>query len=322
MRYYEPLPRIVPMAITDFEIPLDHQQHMMVSPQTLLVNQQQHLLMDHHDIQLHVFGMWFGFVFSAVMVAYFVVGMADSLRKLERKLASAREQSLRNERVVALGTLAAGAAHEMGTPLGTMAILIHDMEDEFACSNNPDKRMKMKILRDQVDRCKAALSVMSASAGELRAESGRKMPVARYIDEVVDDWRKQRLRTPLHYLKTGYEPSPSILAERTLTHALVNILNNASDVSPERIELKARWTPQYATLEILDEGPGIPPAIFATLGKDPVSSKKEHGLGVGLFLAFSAIERLGGKIHMQARPDDHRGTLTRIILPLSEYAGD
>jgi len=315
MRYYEPLPRIVPMTLGEISVPADHQQH-------LLVSQQQHLMMDHHDIQLHVFGMWFGFVFSAVLVAYFVVGMADSLRKLDRKLAYEREQALRNERVVALGTLAAGAAHEMGTPLGTMAILVHDLEKEYqAHSHSQDLCLKMKILREQVNRCKSALSVMSASAGALRAESGRIMAVSRYLDEVAAAWREQDRPTTLHYLKTGYEPSPGILAERTLTHALVNILNNAADVSPQRIDLRARWTPEYAILDILDEGPGIAPAVFASLGKDPVSSKKEHGLGVGLFLAFSAIERLGGKIDMQAR-QDRRGTWTRITLAMTSQAGE
>ncbi len=303
MLYYEPLPLIVPMTLAD--VPQQHDHHVM---------------MDHDDIRVHVFGMWFGFVFSAVLVAYFVVGMADSLRKLDRKLANVREQALRNERVVALGTLAAGAAHEMGTPLGTMAILIHDMEKEYQHAGSEELYQKMKILREQVNRCKAALSVMSASAGAVRAESGRIMPISRYIDEVVASWQQQGLVTELDYRKLGFEPSPNILAERTLTHALINILNNSSDASPHGIKLRIRWTFQYAIMDILDEGPGISPAISATLGKDPVSSK-EHGLGVGLFLAFAAIERLGGKIEMQARTDK-RGTLTRLTLLLSQETGD
>ncbi len=179
---------------------------------------------------------------------------------------------------------------------------------------------KMKILREQVNRCKEALSVMSASAGEMRAESGHVMPVSRYLDEVVESWRQQqRPGSSLDYVKQGYEPSPNILAERTLTHALVNILNNAADVSPERIELRARWTFEYVILGIHDEGPGIAPAVSARLGKAPVSSK-EHGLGVGLFLAFAAIERLGGRIEMLPR-EEGSGTLTRITLPLTD-SGD
>ncbi len=302
MLYYEPLPLIIPMTFNDVAL---HDHHVM---------------MDHDDIRVHVFGMWFGFVFSAVLVAYFVVGMADSLRKLDRKLSNAREQSLRNERVVALGTLAAGAAHEMGTPLGTMAILIHDMEKEYEHSHSQELYQKMKILREQVNRCKAALSVMSASAGAIRAESGRIMPISRYIEEIVATWRQQGLDTELDYVKTGFEPSPNILAERTLTHAIINIMNNSSDASPQGIKLRVRWTIEYAIFEILDEGPGISPAISATLGKDPVSSK-EHGLGVGLFLAFAAIERLGGKIKMQPRTDK-RGTLTRITLPVTGATGE
>lgn len=293
--YYQPLPEIQAVTLPS-DVPL-----------------MAHTYLEHHDIQLHVFGMWFGFVFSAVLVAYFVVEMANTLRERERRLAEAREQALRSERVVALGTLAAGAAHEMGTPLGTMAILIHELEQEYHAKEFESLREKMQILRTQVSRCKNALSVMSASAGEARAEEGRAMLLTRYLDEVVESWRQQKSTATLEYrFRTRTRP-PSIIAELTLTHALINILNNAAEVSPQKITLDARWSQELATIEITDQGPGIAPALSAHLGKAPITTK-EHGLGVGLFLAFSTIERLGGSIAML--PSREGGTRTVITLPL------
>ncbi|WP_348758847.1 ATP-binding protein [Candidatus Methylocalor cossyra] len=297
MGFYQPLPEIQPVTLQGTESA--HYAHAV--------------LQRNHGLELHVFGMWFGFVFSAVLVAYFVVEMANTLRERERRLAEVREQSLRNERVVALGTLAAGAAHEMGTPLGTMAILIHEIEAECECANNTEMRDKMRILREQVARCKAALSVLSASAGEIRAEAGHVMPLLDFLGQTVDGWRRQRSGTRLDYQTGGPDIQPRILAEQTLTHALINILNNAADASPEGIELHVRWDQTRATLKILDHGPGIAPNVSERLGKTPVSTK-EQGLGVGLFLAFATIERLGGTITMAARPEG--GTCTTITLPL------
>lgn len=295
MGFYQPLPDMQPLVLQG------DASHMM------------HVMMEDHDLELHVFGMWFGFVFSAVLVAYFVVEMANTLRERERRLAEAREQSLRSERVVALGTLAAGAAHEIGTPLGTMAILIHEIESECDCAKNDDLLEKMKILREQVARCKQALSVMSATAGEIRAEAGYVMPLLAYVDETLDSWRRQRRKAVIEYTHFGPMPPPSILAELTLTHALINILNNAAEVSPEGIELSVRWDKDRAYFRILDHGPGIAPTVSARLGKAPVSTK-EQGLGVGLFLAFATIERLGGRIEMAPRAEG--GTSTEIVLPL------
>lgn len=296
MGYYEPLPDI---HAPSFQL---EGAHIM------------HGIDQNHGLELHAFGMWVGFVFSAVLVSYFVVEMANTLRERERRLAEVREQSLRNERVVALGTLAAGAAHEMGTPLGTMAILIHEIEEECDCANSQDLLEKMRILREQVARCKKALSVMSASAGEVRAEAGHVMPLTAYLDSVIESWRRQRRETLLDYRGAGPLPPPGILAEQTLTHALVNILNNAADVSPQGIELEARWDVERVTLRIVDHGPGIAPAVSEILGKVPITTK-EQGLGVGLFLAFATIERLEGHIEMTRHSQG--GTLTTIVLPLA-----
>jgi two-component system sensor histidine kinase RegB len=293
--YYKPLPNLHPEVI------------VQGTPYEMLA------AMQHRHLELHTFGMWFGFVFSAGVVAYFVVEMASTLREQERRLAETRESFLRNERVVALGTLAAGAAHEMGTPLGTMAIILKDLERDYSGGAFADLRGKARILRAQVDRCKEALSVMSASAGELRAESGRKMAVDHYLDEVIAQWRGQRPDTPLQYRAEGFQPPPPILAERTLTHALVNIINNAADVSPEFIAFDARWDRQQAVIEIRDRGPGIRPEVFARIGKTPLTTKSQ-GLGVGLFLAHATVERLGGTIEMSTQTGG--GTLTRICVPL------
>ena len=156
---------------------------------------QLHIMSNQKYFNLHIFGMWSGFVFSAGLVAYFVVELSKTLREQERTLAEARENELRNERVVSLATLAASAAHDMGTPLGTMAIITHEVLQDYSQQKYPDLHEKMQILEQQITRCKSALSVMSESGGEMRAESGTIMSLVDYIDEVLLQWRTHNPNT-------------------------------------------------------------------------------------------------------------------------------
>jgi two-component system sensor histidine kinase RegB len=269
----------------------------------------------HHGggFQMHVFGMWLGFVFSAGFVAVIIVGLAHSLRERDRKLAEAREQALQNERLVALGTLAAGAAHELGTPLGTMAILTAELEQEYTDAEHPDLHRKLDILRTQIGRCKEALSVISASAGAGRAESGHRMDVRQYLDTVLKEWRRQYPHVSLTAAISEQAPEAVIIAERTLTQALHNVLGNAAEASPDDVSLEADWNSDQLMLSVSDRGPGLREDIHEQLGRQPVTTKPE-GLGVGLYLAHATIRRLGGDLGASNRKQG--GTTVRITMPL------
>ena len=286
---------------------------MMANDETM---RQLHAISDNHYYNLHMFGMWFGFVFSAGLVAFFVAELAKMLKNRERSLAEARENALRDERVVALGTLAASAAHDMGTPLGTIAIVVHELIKDYPVHQYPEINEKMGILENQVNRCKEALSLMSASAGGMRAESGKVMLVSDYIDNVLYQWRSHKPTAKLQLnIDPGIAVDAQLIAERTLTHALINVLNNAAEASdPERgIEFYVSWSLDELTIKIRDFGPGFPDELVKFIGKQPVNSKNK-GLGVGLFLAHSTIHRMGGKIHLNNL--ETGGACVEINLPL------
>lgn len=314
-----------------FNIPLPSIEPHMPDPELLHSDilhyqmlQHAHVMSDKGYFSLHMFGMWFGFVFSAGLVAFFVVELARTLRDQERSLAEARENALRDERVIALGTLAASAAHDMGTPLGTIAIVAHELEQEYPSLLYPDLHEKMVIMQQQINRCKKALSVMSASAGEMRAESGGVILLTEYIDDVINQWRTHKPGVKLiTFIATTVATEAKIIADRTLTHSIINILNNAVEASPAElgIEFHATWDLNHITIKIRDFGPGFPPELVEFAGKQPVVSKK-RGLGVGLFLTYSTINRLGGKINLYN--SDSGGACVEITLPLlnTETADD
>ena len=249
-----------------------------------------------------------------VLIAWFVVGMASTLRKRDQLLAEVREQTLRDEQLVALGTLATGAAHELGTPLATMAVVTKELERE----NVPGAmRRKLSILSDQVDRCKQALSVISASAGEARAESGSLVRVENFLTDTVEAWKTQHLNSAIEVQIEAGPSSARIVDEYTLHQCLTNLLNNAADASPDPLVLKASWNNSRVSIDILDRGPGLHPNISAMLDQRK-TSQKEYGMGLGLFLTHATIQRLGGEIALFNR--DGGGTCTHIELPLANFS--
>jgi two-component system, sensor histidine kinase RegB len=263
------------------------------------------------DFKTHVFGMWLGFILSAGLIAYFAVRMRETLRERDRLRAQMREQELRHERVLALGTLAAGAAHELGTPLSTIAVLTTELARDSQGLTD-----KLKMLREQVGRCKEILSSLSAAVGETRAEGGGVHALDEYLDGLLAQWRASHARINVRARMDGSRPPPRVVTERTLGQALLNVLNNAADVSVDEIEVDARWSETELIVQIRDRGPGLSPEVQEHAG-EPFFSTKEPGagMGLGLFLARGTIERLGGTLQLTNR--DGGGAVCRVQVPLA-----
>lgn len=269
----------------------------------------------HHapasDFDLHVVGMWASFTLSAAAIAYFVVRMSASLRDRDRRLASERERALRDQHVLALGTLAAGAAHQLGTPLATMAVLLREMQIDRP--DDAELGSDLQRLRRQVDECKSIISDLAAAAGQSRGEGGRVQRLDEFLAATVASWRTLRPGIGIATHFEGPRPAPSILADQTLGHTLVTLLNNAADASRDGIEMSGVWTPERLTVEIRDQGAGIPEPVLSQAGKRPVTTKTD-GHGVGLLIANAALERFGGSVTLANRREG--GACTRVELPL------
>ncbi|MDP2829784.1 MAG: ATP-binding protein [Sulfuricellaceae bacterium] len=262
-------------------------------------------------VYLHLTGMWLTFVLSAFVIAFFVVRMREAIRERDRQIAAAREDTLRNERIVALGTLAAGAAHELGTPLATMAVLTHELQQDYAAQ--PELAEDLKILREQVDVCKGILSGILASAGQARGEDAQRIRLDQFLDALLERWYLMRPQVLASVKWHSAGIAPLIAADQTLMQALLNLLNNAADASPHSVEVEGSWQDEHLQISILDRGPGLSPEVIQRAGEAFFTTKKQ-GFGIGLFLANATIERFGGQVSLRNR--EGGGAVTDISIPL------
>ncbi len=268
------------------------------------------------EFNLHVSGMWLAFVLSTVLIAWFVVKMGISIRERDKDLSRAREQALRDEQIIALGTLAAGAAHELSTPLSTMAVVSRELQKDHA--ENSGLQNNISILRDQITQCKHTLTQLLADAGQTRAEDASGQTVDRFLREILDKWKLMRPTVKFTYHCNGVHPAPQIINTQSLGQSILNLLNNAADASLENIEIKSDWDNKELRLEILDLGKGLSEETVQRAGQAFFTSKPGHGFGIGLFLANATIERFGGSVRLTNR--ENGGACTQVRLPLIELA--
>ena len=263
-------------------------------------------------------GTAISFVITAGLLAFFMLRITGALRTHERLLAQARESELNSERIVQLGALAAGAVHELSTPLATMAVVVKELGTRCDCSRKPEFLGELRIVSDQIELCKGALSRLLASAGQTRMDGGGKVALDRFLEALVEDCRLMRPKTVVTWRCEGTQPAPEIVVEQTLRQAIMNLLNNAADASPDRVDVEGHWNECELCIRIYDRGEGIPPEAADKIGRAFFTTKPAgQGSGVGLVLSRTIIGRFGGSVSLFNQPEC--GACTEVRLPLAPF---
>lgn len=263
-----------------------------------------------HGVLLHLAGMEATFAVSAMVIAWYVARMTQAVRSRDKALADAREQALRNERIMALANLAAGAAHELGTPLGTIRLLVTELQRDI---QSTPLREDLALVDQQVEQCKRILSRLTEAAGRARAEDATRQPICDWLDELVRTVQAQRPGSRFEW--SGPRCDAVVAVDVALAQALHNLLTNALKAAPTApVELAVEPRADMVDLRISDRGAGLPAGLMDA-ANHPLhrSQLPGEGLGIGLLLSVAAIEHRGGSL--EYRPRAGGGTVATITLP-------
>lgn len=272
-----------------------------------------HARMGHGDgAQVHILGMWFNFLFSAGLITYFVVRMASMLRQQEARAVARREDRLRNDQIMAVASLAAGTAHELGTPLATMTVLVDEMLEDAQL--NSQTREDCQILKRQLAQCKTTLNGLTRTAELTSVQQTLSLPLDAFVKQTVQRWAVRRPGVVCDIRVDATGSPPAIEYDSTLCQALENLLNNAADTGTDKVQVSCDWDASEARIAIRDWGPGIDVDILQDVGK-PVIRASRAGLGIGLLLSHATVERYGGRIELLNAGDG--GAVATLYLPLA-----
>jgi two-component system sensor histidine kinase RegB len=273
----------------------------------------------HHPAQgfaVHLYGMWIAFVAAALLITFFIGEVSNAMRRHERQSWELQVKLARHDKLVAVGTLAAGAAHEMGTPLSTVAIVAKDLEHYAQeVMNDPSLAADAATIRAEVDRCAAILRAMSTQGPELAGESPSRVNVRAIFDELLlslappsrDDVRTM-----------APEELEAVLPVETTRQVLAALVKNALDASApgQPVELTARSQAGRLCFAVRDHGQGMTTETLARLGEPFFTTKQSgRGMGLGTFLARVFAENMHGSLVFESAAGE--GTTAVLELPIA-----
>jgi two-component system, sensor histidine kinase RegB len=269
------------------------------------------------DVRTHLQGLVVGMVLTGCGIAYFVSRLAAGLRASRQMMAKAQADGERARRIMEVATLAAGIAHELATPLGTIAVVSQDLEKLAGhCGAGGECAADARIIRQEVERCRLIIEKLGM-AGRTENETCTPLDWVK-LGELLSGYLSEAVRDRLELRLRPSSKSPLIPQSR-LFQCLAILIKNAVEAAPAGtpVVLEAEIAGQNCYFRVADEGPGFPPGFVQRIGEPMVTTKsKTGGLGLGLYLVKAFVIERGGELRVDSGPGGE--TVLEIRLPLME----
>lgn len=279
----------------------------------------------------YVAGAWVALVSGAVFFALYAQRIAKEARQMSQALAATEAVLMHEQSMSALDGLAAAAAHELGTPLSTIAVVATELQRELP-KGNPHSE-DLALLKAQADRCRDILAKLSAGSDEPDAMFMR-VPLTHLLEEAAEPHHIFDIAIEIDARAIGDSPDsrePVSVRNPGILYGLGNIIENAVDFAAKCVEVKAEWNVEHVTITIADDGPGFSAPVRERLGEpyvttrragsrdDEQSNGEAHGMGLGFFIAKTLLERSGARLIFVNRPAPATGAVVNITWPRSVF---
>lgn len=272
---------------------------------------------------LYGVGMWTAIAVSAVFVTIYGNRIAEQARQLAGALTATELSLARQQHLSQLDGLAAAAAHELGTPLATVALVVHELAAQplvaAQCAED------LRLVEDQVGRCRSILGKLSSPA-TIEASSLEETTLGDLIEVIVTPHRL--LDVEIAVEREGPAPEPICRRNAGMIYGLTNLVENAVSFAESRVAIRASWTSSIVKIVIADDGPGFPPQVLARLGEPYIStrgaarrreSEAAGGMGLGLFIANALLERSGASLEIANAPPSRTGAVATVVWSLAAF---
>ncbi|HYG86416.1 MAG TPA: ActS/PrrB/RegB family redox-sensitive histidine kinase [Azospirillum sp.] len=245
---------------------------------------------------LLAFGLWLSLSVSSVFIAAYVFRVAEEARRFADALAATQVALAREQRLSSLGALAAAAAHELGSPLGTIAVVAKELSKELP----PDSEFAedVQLLQSQVMRCREILADLARKPEADGGDPFERLPLTALIDAAAAPHRLGAIEFRIEPVAGQESEEPVIRRSPEIIHGLGNFIQNAHQFASRRVTVQAGWDQGAAMVIVMDDGPGFPPQVLSRIGEPYISTRAERGghMGLGIFIAQTLLEKTGASV--------------------------